>query len=406
MEELREDFSSYKMQAAYDFIKSVLLKEYPSNEVISMLFNGQEKNIIKSVEWFWNNPDLVLGRRLRTKKYDPKEIFMARYEIENNPLIIDLDFYVHTQQDPPRNLMEKVYGEFADDVISVYRYYNEAGLERESGIPASTHPHNLAMTGYSMNFSTIGVAALAYHDVPEDLYNFLVNKYNLPSGIEGYDNFMEVMIPEKIRMHVNSITNKYDTIIETIGYSLKNLKNNGKELKFNKENVLEAIIPLLEKDNGSMGIYLMRTYSIANALTDSSDFRDKLKWACYRDYIEDIADNCKANNNFLAFDMKGIDLFFNGIGRESVKRESKIKNALKQMTWVNKGYQIQTNYMPLNNHIMEIAENALSFAKDFVARDLIKSIYKTSFLYRAYKNMKQLTPIFFEDVDTDYKLTE
>lgn len=408
---MSEDLSSQKMQAAYDFIKSVLTKKYPYYDVLNDLFGTRTKHVLNAIDWFWNDKEVVLGKELR-KKEDmvPREIAYARYKIEKDTLIDELDFYVHTQQKPPIDLMKIIYEEYAEKVIKVYDYYNEAGLIRESGIPASTHPHNLSITAYSMGFDVIGRTGLVYHDVPEDLFVFLTKKYNMKNDLDAYDEFIQRFIPEKLTLHINAITNKYDTIIKTLEDKLKNVnvsiisagEGQLKGLKFNKKNVLEVLGTI--KVKGVLEKYVYRTSEIINELNDSEDFLERLKWACYRDYIKDIADICIENKNFLAFDMKGIDLHYNSVGREAVKMSSRIKNALKCMTWVNKGYEIHTNYLPLNNHIMEIADNTLTYAYDVVSRDLIKNIYVSSFLFRAFRNLKQLTPIFFNDVDTDYKL--
>ncbi len=414
MEDIKDkelDLSSHNMQAAYYVIRSILLQKYPPIDALNTLFGKRTKHTINAIEWFWKNDDLVLGENLRVKGRDPQEIFKARYAKEYDPIVDELDFYVHTQQKPPKDLMNIIFDEFADSVTSVYGYYDEANLIRDSGLPASTHPHNAAMTGYAMGFDFVGRASLAYHDVPEDLFVFLANKFNLEKGIKGYDIFMEKMIPYKLRMNVDAITNKYDLIISTIEDKLKNNivedssgRSEIKGLTFNKKNSLEVLESLFNNDAGSLAKYVGRTYSIAYNLEDGDFFRERLKWACYRDYVKDIADICVSNNDFLAFDMKGIDLYYNGIGRDVVKRWNRNKNALKAMTWVNKGYEIHTNYAPLNNHIMEVAENTLRYSYDSVAKDFIKSIFVSSFTFRALTNLKQLTPVFFTDVDTDYTI--
>ena len=408
---MEKDLSSLNMQAAYTFIRYVLLKKYPSYEILNILFGKRTKHTLHALEWFWKDQELVLGNDLRKKGIDPKEIYNPRLKYEYDPIVDELDFFVHTKQKPPSDLMKIVFDEFSENVSSVYDYYVEANIIRDSGLPASTHAHNLAMTGYAMGFDYIGRASLAYHDVPEDLFVFLTKKYGLKTGINGYDEFFDKMIPKKLHMNVNAITNKYDLIISDIDEELKNTllyskdnKPESKGLTFNKNNVLDVLEPLFNNDAGSLDKYVGRTYSIVYNMEDGEFFKERLKWACYRDYIQDMADTCVSNNDFLAYDMKGIDLWYNGIGRETVKRWNRVKTSLKAMTWVNKGYEIHTNYAPLNNHIMEVAENNLGFAYDFVAKDLIRSIFRSAFTFRALNNIKQLTPVFFTDVDTDYTI--
>lgn len=405
MEELLIDNVTVKHQAAYDFLNSILVRKMPEHGVLKELYDGKIPEIEMTLDDFWKSDNLVLGNKLRTSHPDPKKIFLARLKVENDPVVRTLDYYVHQGIAPPRDKMRVIFGEFADDASKVYNYYNITGKKRKCGIPAATHPHNIAMTGYGLGFDKVGLISFVHHDVPEDLYNFLTVNLGLPQGLLGYDTFIKEVIPAPIRKYVNTLTNKYDTIIENISDTL-----DAKGLSFNQKNAVEELINMtsadyssLEKEYG-LGKHIFRTYSIADKLKDSKTFREDLKWACYINYINDMGDECVKENFYLGYDMKGLDLWFNGIGRDALNMDEMIKNALKQQTWVDKGYEMKSEFAPLEEHISEVGENVFTFTKNYIVKDVLKSIHQISHLGSALEKTRRLTPVLFDDVKTDYTI--
>ncbi len=405
MEDTIIDTITSKYPVAYKFLDSLLIGKIPDREILKNLYGGKVPEIERMLEDFWAQSDLVFGSQLRTDVKDPAEIYFARQRIENDPLVSKIDYYVHQRLPPPRDLMREIFEEFADDALKVYNYYNITGKKRECGIPVATHPNNLAMTGYGMGFDKIGRIGFVYHDVPEDLYDFLVEKLGLQKGLLGYDTFIKEVIPGPIRKVVNILTNKYDTIIENISNTLRS-----KGLSFNQKNTLDELLNLmsanysdLEQEYG-LGRFVLRTYPIVEKLKDSNTYKEDLKWACYINYIEDMKIESIKDKFYLSYDMKGVDLWFNGIGREALNMTGMIRNALKQQTWVNKGRDMKSEWIPLENHIDEVGANAYKFAKNYVAKDILMSIFQISHLGSALDKTKRLTPIFFEDVDTDYTI--
>lgn len=405
MEGLAVDNITIKHQAAYGFLKAVLSVSMPDNHILKELYPGKISEVERVLNDFWASGNLVLGKELRMNHPDPKKIFSARLKVEDDPVVKSLDYYVNRSLTPPADKMRVIFGEFADDALKVYNYYNITGKKRECGIPVATHPHNLAMTGYGLGFDRLGLISFVYHDVPEDLYNFLTKQFGLQSGLLGYDGFIKEVIPMPIRKYVNILTNKYDTIIENVSHDL-----DSRGLSFNRKNAVERLSDMkaanysnLEKEYG-LGAHISRAYSVAEKSNESKTFREDLKWACYINYINDMGDECVKDNFYLGYDMKGIDLWFNGIGRESLNMTDMIKNALKQQTWVDKGYEMHSRFGPLEEHISEIGENVFNFARNYIVKDILKNIFQISHLESALEKTRRLTPVLFDDVKTDYTI--
>ena len=77
--------------------------------------------------------------------------------------------------------------------------------------------------------------------------------------------------------------------------------------------------------------------------------------------------------------------------------EGRIRNIIKLGIWASQGYNLQSDWLPLNDFVMEVYEEALVHAEHLVIKDLFEPQSQQDFLVSALIKFEKLSPIFYSD---------
>ena len=188
-----------------------------------------------------------------------------------------------------------------------------------------------------------------------------------------------------------------------LSYLLKLLR--GKDKSFIRKNILEELEILRLKKYPEINSYVEKIYFYVlddKNIDKQDDVLDYLKWQCYEKlYLNEIAERSKNTNHFLLFEIKGVDLFDNFHGKDSLSIEGRIRNVIKNILWANLGESFNTDWKPLNDHIAECIEDCLTYSENLVIKDLLEVQSQMDFFVSAINKVKKLFNVFYT-LDENY----
>lgn len=381
-------------------LDSVLRHDNVDNSLLAVMFGNLHPQITRMIEDFWS--ENVLGAHIRFPVYNPRKVEQARMKADGDLRLAELDYFINNKKNPGMDLAEYVYtSKHACTTMTNYDLLNRYTKDRECGTSCASHGHNLAGTSKHLEADAIHIATCGNHDVVEELFRYANQIYGLKEGLANFNNFTKHIIPDdELRSHVLAVTNLNDTIISAVD---EFLFKKGKS--FNKKNSTAAISSLGIEDLGeadpaqdSLTQALWQNYAFAVELDDSKDFRARLKWQGYLAYMGNIAQACQQMGNYTPFDVKGLDLYYNGLGKEALNLDSRIKNALKKQSYVN-AYEryIRTDFQPVKERVDEICETNRHDTRNLIMKDFDPGPHPMTRFKSALYKIKRLSPVLYAD---------
>ena len=104
----------------------------------------------------------------------------------------------------------------------------------------------------------------------------------------------------------------------------------------------------------------------------------------------------KTEKDHRIFEIKGVDLSDNAHGKGSLSIDGRIRNINKNHMWAMKGSEIQSTWLPFNNRVDEVLEDALQAAEYLILSDLLQSDSSMDFMMSALQKIKKLEDVFFQ----------
>lgn len=396
----RESFKrNAKYYAAEELMNCIISHNFPDYSVLVSLFNPKNAGYIRNMLQKFYEENSIDGYKLRQKKVIVnREVYSARTNLENNILFKNIHSALLNFRIPEKEDLKIFFGSYAESIRKIYGTYIEMELLRKCDLTAASHLNRVAGVAKQLNFDKaecFDYAAIAsMHDSIEDLLTVAKdNKGNL-YGIENYSKFLTDFVPANLQESVKILTNHYNLILS---YLLNVLK--GKDKSFNRKNILNELEILRLKRFPEINSYVEKIYFhvLDNKNIDKQeDVLDYIKWQCYEKlYLNQIAETSKIANNFLLFEIKGVDLFDNFHGKDSLSLEGRIRNVIKNILWVNLGESFHSDWIPLNNHIAECTNDSLTYAENLIIKDLLEVQSQMDFFVASLNKVKKLFNVFY-----------
>lgn len=331
----------------------------------------------------------------------PTEISTKRSQLESDKLYQEIQVRLLQWETPDVTSLAHFYGEYAPTVRRIFSMFLDARLRRKCGVPTAAHLNRVGALAWSMGidegpahtFTAIG----ALHDTIEDLLNRTRDGNGKPYGLEGYDAFVETFIPAELRESIILLTNHYDLILDYLRRGLAR-----QEKAVSQKTVVPLLEEMIQRSPKALTEYLTRMHQYLSTLETDQEYSETAQWYFYRElYIHNMAETAHRHSNYRTYETKALDLADNAHGRDALAMSGRIKNLIKMDIWARKGYALKSSWSPLNNHIMELEEDALVHAEHLIIRDLLEDTSTLDFLSSALLKLKDLTPVLFVDKAAD-----
>ena len=380
-----------------EFLSAIINKQLPAVNVIEKLYGSHMSPvIIELLATFLDHYSSEFGTP--RKHFDsPLEIRSRRCELETDISYNKIHADITSFCLPSIESLQPLYGEYS---IHVYRHYEQCfdlQLIRKCGLSIAAHHNRVGAIVRKLNLETSNpfkyASIGAMHDTIEELLNFSIDENNLKYGINRYQEFVEELIPEKIRNEVYLLTNHYDLI-------LKQIKNDfyHRELAFTKGNLISELENILKSNVSALRYYFEQLLSLIQYLELDTNFYVNIKWLCYQNYIREMAIAAKETSNYKIYIIKAVDLLDNCFASDALEQDGKIKNILKLGIWAKQGYELSTTHSLANNCVMEIYEEALHHSESIIIKNLLEDESKLDGLAVALNIILKLKSILFTDI--------
>lgn len=384
-------------QFAKQLLKKILRQEIPETSIVETLFPGKSKWILKNLDLAYSTYLQGLANlpiRVHNESA-PQSISIARSNMENWEVFMNVQHHLLNMQLPELDLLEKIYGQYASEVSEIFRLFIRYGLMRKCGITSTAHLNRVGGVIYELNFDDntgYGYPAIgAMHDAIEDLLGVASDKFGEVYDISRYREFLYDLIPETLSSRIMMLTNHYDLILN---YIIKKLKSD--KLAVNKENLLKEIEIIGSKNFFVISNCAERMHEHLSDFDLGEDILENAKWLCYRRlYLKDLAHHSDMNKDYRPLEIKAIDLSDNSHGKESLPLNSKIKNIIKQERWARRSYELQAKWDFLNQRVEEIMEDAYVAAEHLIIRSFLEKESIQDFFVSALYNIRKLKSIFY-----------
>lgn len=377
---------------ALEVLSSVLYHEFPDEDVLKEIYGKLTPVIIYQIERYFENFPME-NLNIRQHYEYTSVISKARLKLEENTEFARLHSKILNNQIPDIDEVYPIYGKYSEDVIKILQLYKKENIKRRCGIPAAAHSSRVGAIVFILNFDDVGHSEFCTSAFMHDSIEDLIKSQKKPSdhyGIMGIENFINDYIPEKLQPNIRLLTNHYSMILNYLQYLLRMAD---KHLKVGNL--------LLELDSLSSQEWALQNQSIKlhNLLKTMEPFDpsfDEFKWESYKAlYIKELADNAKNMTDFRTFEIKSIDLTDNAHSSAALSMSEKLKNIQKLSIWASHGYELRTNWLPTNNFIQEVFEDALVYAENFVIKDFLEPVSKQDFFASALYKIQELKSVFY-----------
>jgi len=386
-----------KYPDAISFLSSIIKGDLPSKTILANLYGAELVEIVYSFIKNFLQDKSYSKRTPRLHQSAPSEIDEQRTALETNSNFQAIQSKLLYNQLPDEGSFEPLYGEYSAAIRKVFGLFIQLGLIRLCGISATAHYNRVAGAVWGLKMDNENIhkytAVAGLHDAIEDLLNILKDKKGRVYGIHRYDEFVEDFIPKELQEHVKLLTNNYDLILGHINQQF--IKT---DRSMTKKNLLNAIEVQHRRNSGELGLHFEKMHELLYNSDIKEDIYKNAKWRCYENlYIHDMAISTKEMNDYRTFQIKAVDLLDNAHGRDSLSMEGRIRNIIKLGIWASQGYNLQSDWLPLNDFVMEVYEEALVHAEHLVIKDLFEPQSQQDFLVSALIKFEKLSPIFYSD---------
>jgi hypothetical protein len=377
-------------------MKNIIHHRCPDNATLEQLYGYEKAGIIRNNIEIFLNDNSSSSRIPRDHNYNtPSEIYNARTQVEKNRSFQKIHSALLKYELPEISDLKVFYGNYSDMVLKIIRTYEELNLKRKCELFAATHLNRTGAVVYqlkmddedSYKYSTVAMM----HDSIEDLLDFGDFRKTKGLDILKYKKFLNEFIPLELQQPVKMLTNHYNFIFNFIIHKLDE-----SDKSINLKNILAVLEKLLKKKLEDLHIYVEKMFELLSNRVIEENILVNARWECYKNlYLNGIAESSKRIDDYRIFEIKGIDLSDNAHGKGSLSVEGKIRNINKNVLWGILGYNLHSSWIPLNNHIQEIIEDALLSAEAIILSDLLQKQSSQDFVMSALYKIKKLEPIFY-----------
>ncbi len=375
---------------------SIISKTCPEISLLGKLYGEEKANVIfeNIKNYFINEKQKILNPRKHNYN-NPLEIINARKEVEKNKNFQKIQSAILRYELPSKKDLEIFYGDYVDYIYNIIDVYKRLKLKRKCDLIASSHLSRVGAVVFQLNMNDVGTykysSIAMMHDAVEDLLDYSELSKDSLLHIDYYNSFIDDYIPSDLQSSVKILTNHYNFLLN---YIVERLKREDKSISI--KNILILLEKLLKPYLGDLSIYIEKMYSLITYFEPEGDLIESVKWECYKSlYLNGIAHACKNCDDFRLFEIKGIDLSDNAHGKNALSSDAKIRNINKNILWGIIGYNMHSNWKPLNDKIQEIIEDALQSAEALILNDLLQTQSSQDFVMSALLKIKKLEAVFY-----------
>lgn len=388
---------SKNFKIAYSILTEILKLNCPPKELLSQLYGEDKSETLHIIIEDFMKTHGLYNRISRPHNFNaPQDIVLARKEVERNLTYQQIHSQILMYNTPERKLLEKFYGSYSVYVYAIIEKYLKLNIKRKCEISAASHLNRVGAVVFQLkmnseeryDYSTIGIM----HDAIEDLFKFEKDENTGKADIEKYNEFIKRYIPEDLEKHLKILTNHYNLILD---YIIKQLDI--KEAAITINNILKELEAFYDIENEDISVYAIKLQNLLETFKYEKNLLDELKWKCYKElYISGILGSIKTEKDHRIFEIKGVDLSDNAHGKGSLSIDGRIRNINKNHMWAMKGSEIQSTWLPFNNRVDEVLEDALQAAEYLILSDLLQSDSSMDFMMSALQKIKKLEDVFFQ----------
>lgn len=382
---------------AYSILQDILNLRCPPKELLSQMYGDDKSEMLHIIIEDFMKTYGLYNIIPQVHNFDaPQDIVLARKEVERNLTYQKIHSQILMNELPEKKLLEKFYGSYSTYVHTVIEKYLKMNLKRKCEISAASHLNRVGAVVFQLrmnseeryDYSTVGIM----HDAIEDLFKFEKDENTGKADIEKYNEFIKRYIPEDLEKHLKILTNHYNLILD---YIIKQLDI--KEASITIKSIQEELKGFFDIENEEISIYALKLQELLETFKYEKNLLDELKWECYKElYISGILGSIKTEKDHRIFEIKGVDLSDNAHGKGSLSIDGRIRNIKKNHKWAMKGSEIQSTWIPFNNRVKEVKEDALQSAEHLILSDLLQSDSSMDFMMSALQKIKKLEDVFFQ----------
>ncbi|MBN1633311.1 MAG: hypothetical protein JW917_04010 [Ignavibacteria bacterium] len=371
----------------------------PSSSLLQRLYGVYKADTInKQISDYFAEHSIPEGKKPRIHDSSaPIEITNARKSLEEDKNYLNIQYYLLKNKIPELLDLSLLYGQYSEYIREIYGKFNELGLKRKCGLPASSHLNRVGGVSVKLNFNLPGYyeygAIAAIHDTIEDLFPIILDGKAQRYNFNRYKEFIDIFIPENLQHPIKILTNHYNMLISNI---VREFKDN--DLVVNKKNVIEHLKSLMDREYDELDTYIRQMYTILvdEDLDNKKDIIEYIRWKCYIElYLQGITESSIATRDFRLFEIKGVDLSDNAHGKDALSLGGRIRNINKSVSWANYGYGMHTTWQPLNNHIQECMEDSFLSSEVIILRDLLQPQSSMDFIMSSLIIFSKLENVFY-----------
>lgn len=360
--------------------------------------------------------------RQRLKEY-ATPIKDAQFERDNSEIYLNLQEQINIKKVPTIRELHYIFGKYASLAKSMIDYCDKYVPDREGGIPAGRHWHDVSWLSHLiLNDAIIGLL----HDTVEDLYPYMPSKRRKdkkPYRITQERLFYEDLIPVELHESLREISNYRATKAKRIEKILES-----QELAFNKTNFLklakqyrrQALNHNISVSNKFSDTMLDLIHIVSNFPKTEIFTFDNLKNQLYEPYVFDVAtkslgvspkmyrlkqlDFTENIENKNLSDTRQIKILNKGMLIVDVGRNKLIKNemSLRDKYSINPDSQEFQAYLNREPELykfsienIELEQRIIEKGRKIVLKHLATSHHKVSYFLHVWNNFKALENVFY-----------
>lgn len=384
-----EQYSSFP--EANNLLNTILAGDKPEVSLLNKLYTpGEVPYIIAHLEKYYS--ESIPRLPVRSILDAPVGLYNAMQKISKDEFAGLHSKYLLNQL-PELAELTPMFGKFSESVQKILEQYISHNLRRKCLVPAACHPFRTACLVRILGFDKPGefqyTSAMMLHDSVEDLI-FLMGKTCDHMGINSTSAFIDNYIPEELAEHVHLLTNYYGIILKYLAY-LYTIS----DTKITQESIAHGLKNLRSNDE-TLQKHIIKLQKLINSVVLDEPVLQSAQWIAYKDlYISELAEASVNYSDYRIFEMKCIDIADNAGALLSLSDVDRINGIIKLGLWATKGYELHTTWIPLNNYICEIFNEAVLLARSMLLRDILSPIYKQDYFVSALEKIKRLRSVLF-----------
>ena len=376
---------------AVNLLDAILAGERINNSLIEKLYSPNEnKFIIEHLENYYSVSQPYL--RPRTLIEAPDGLYNAMRKISGSEYA-ELHSKYLLGCVPETEELCPMFGKYSQSVQKVVEEYISHNLKRKCFVPAACHPFRTACLVRILGFDLPGeskyTSIMMFHDAIEDLI-FVMGKSSDHMGINSTNDFINKYIPDELNGHIHLLTNYYSIILKYLAY-LYTIS----DTKITQESIEDGLRKLGARYS-ALQTHIAKLQRLISESVLTEPFLASAQWLAYKElYIRELAEASQRNSDYRIFEMKCADIADNSAALLSLSDSDRIKGIIKLGLWANIGYELHSDWRPLNNYICEIFNEAVLLARAMLLRDILSPVYKQDYFVSALEKIKRLRAVLF-----------